>query len=243
MYDSGFDFKSLSHPLKATGYLQLNKMVRLPSPVVDSTVSFAAGALYSTTGDLFKWQRSIAAKKIISPDSWKKALTIEKDHYGYGLIIDSVHGKLRIYHGGGIHGFNALTVYFPQEDYTVILLSNVNTPFLGPVSNGLASIAFGLPYSIPEENREITLTAAETSVFTGVYEITPSFSITISLKGDNLFGQATGQMAFQLFPKSPVRFFLKAVDAEVEFYRDDKGMVTHLVLFQNGTELKGKKIQ
>ncbi len=31
-------------------------------------------------------------------------------------------------------------------------------------------------------------------------------------------------------------FFLKVVDAQVEFFKDDKGNVTHLVLHQGGHE-------
>ena len=55
--------------------------------------------------------------------------------------------------------------------------------------------------------------------------------------------QATGQEKFEVFAETKTRFFLKVVDAQIEFYKDDTGKVTHLVLFQGGQKLEGKKIK
>ena len=46
--------------------------------------------------------------------------------------------------------------------------------------------------------------------------------------------QATGQPKFPLNAESESKFFLTMVDAEVEFFKNDKGEVTHMVLHQNG---------
>lgn len=51
--------------------------------------------------------------------------------------------------------------------------------------------------------------------------------------------QATHQPMFPVFPESTTKFFLKVVDAEVEFVSDDTGRVTHAVFHQNGHEFKG----
>ncbi|MGH9849424.1 MAG: serine hydrolase, partial [Blastocatellia bacterium] len=60
--------------------------------------------------------------------------------------------------------------------------------------------------------------------------------------GDSLMTQATGQPKFELFPESETRFFLKVVEAQVTFVKDDKGAVTHLILHQGGDQ-KAKKIK
>jgi hypothetical protein len=44
-----------------------------------------------------------------------------------------------------------------------------------------------------------------------------------------------------LFAESETKFFLKEVDAEVEFVKNDKGQVTHLILHQGGQDVKGTK--
>jgi hypothetical protein len=53
--------------------------------------------------------------------------------------------------------------------------------------------------------------------------------------------QATNQPKFPLFAESETMFFLKLVDAQVEFFKDDKGNVTHLVLHQGGHDGTGTK--
>jgi len=78
---------------------------------------------------------------------------------------------------------------------------------------------------------------------TGDYELAPGFIITILRRGDRLFSQATGQPEVELFPESETRFFLKVVDAQVDFSLDASGRVTALVLHQGGQDLPGKKIK
>jgi tetratricopeptide (TPR) repeat protein len=53
--------------------------------------------------------------------------------------------------------------------------------------------------------------------------------------------QATGQPKFPLFAESDTKFFLKVVDAEVEFFKNEKGEVTYLMLHQNGRDTKAVK--
>ena len=69
----------------------------------------------------------------------------------------------------------------------------------------------------------------------------PNFDIVMTLEGGQLMTQATGQSKFPLFAESETKFFLKVVDAEVEFFKNDKGDVTHLILHQGGQEMKGMK--
>lgn len=65
--------------------------------------------------------------------------------------------------------------------------------------------------------------------------------ITILRRGDKLISQATGQPEVELFPESETKFFLKVVDAQVDFVRDASGRVTGLVLHQGGLDLPAKK--
>ena len=54
-----------------------------------------------------------------------------------------------------------------------------------------------------------------------------------------LSAQATNQPKFPIFPESETKFFLKVVDAQIEFLKNDKGDVTFLVLHQGGRDTKG----
>lgn len=46
-----------------------------------------------------------------------------------------------------------------------------------------------------------------------------------------------------LFAEARDKFFLKVVDAQIEFRRDSTGAVTGLTLFQNGNALPGTRIR
>jgi hypothetical protein len=59
----------------------------------------------------------------------------------------------------------------------------------------------------------------------------------VTLEGDHLMTQLTGQPKFPLFAESENKFFLKVVDAQVEFVRDAKGAVASLILHQGGRDL------
>ena len=72
MSHSGFDFTHLQDRYKTTGYFSLADTSAKTAPIVDSTLAYSAGALYSTVGDLFKWERAIYTNKILRPESWKQ---------------------------------------------------------------------------------------------------------------------------------------------------------------------------
>jgi hypothetical protein len=65
--------------------------------------------------------------------------------------------------------------------------------------------------------------------------------MVVSLKGDQLITQITGQPEVPIFAESETTFFPKVVDAEIEFFKNDKGQVTHLVLHQGGEDHKAIK--
>jgi CubicO group peptidase (beta-lactamase class C family) len=89
------------------------------------------------------------------------------------------------------------------------------------------------------ERQAITLPRATLEPFVGTYELMPGFDLAITLEGDQLMGQATGQAKLPLFAEAETKFFLKVVDAQVEFFKDANGVVTHLILHQGGRNTKG----
>lgn len=61
--------------------------------------------------------------------------------------------------------------------------------------------------------------------------------VTVKQVHDRLFVQLTGQAEVRVFPMSPTRFFYRNADAEIEFEKDDNGVVTGVVLHQGGEYL------
>jgi CubicO group peptidase (beta-lactamase class C family) len=77
--------------------------------------------------------------------------------------------------------------------------------------------------------------------YTGVYELVPGVNIEITRDGKQLFGQATGQSKFEIFARSNTDFFLKVVDAQIQFNTDAEGKV-RLTLYQSGQVMEGKRL-
>lgn len=88
---------------------------------------------------------------------------------------------------------------------------------------------------------EVPVSENTLTKYIGVYELAPGFDITITLEDGKLMSQATGQDKFQLFPESETRFFLKVVDAQIEFIKNDAGKFDSFMLYQNGNEIPGKR--
>lgn len=96
---------------------------------------------------------------------------------------------------------------------------------------------------MPAERTEITIEPTVFDPYVGEYELVPGFVIKVWREDAAFKAQATGQPAFDIYSESESRFFLKVVDALIEFKRDDQGAVSGLILFQGGREMPGKKIK
>lgn len=243
MEHSGFDFTHFKSTDKAIGYMVLNEELKTIAPIVDSSISYSAGSLYSTVDDLYKWERGIYSNKILKQDSWKIAFSPYKNKYGYGWMIDTLYGKLINTHGGGIHGFNSNLLRIPQEEIVIILLNNKSNPFLSEITKGIAAILLDQKYELPVERLQIAVADSILQQYAGVYELTPAFKITITLQDHNLQAQATGQSPAAIYPQKDNLFFYKVVDAQIEFFKAPDGKIDKLVLYQNGRQIEGKKIQ
>lgn len=77
--------------------------------------------------------------------------------------------------------------------------------------------------------------------YVGEYELDPAFIITVTKEGQQMKAQATGQPQFDIFPKSENEFYLKVVEAQLVFNKNDEGKVESVTLFQGGREMTGKK--
>jgi CubicO group peptidase (beta-lactamase class C family) len=202
------------------------------------SIPHAAGALYSTTEDLLRWEQGLFGGKLISPASLAKMITPYKGDYALGVAVQTAGGRKVIQHGGGIDGFNTFLAYYPDTRLTVAVLANINGQTPNQIAGKLADLAHGVAVQLTSERKEIALPVATLSTYVGTYEVGPGVTMTIALAGDRLTTQLTGQQAFPIFAESETKFFLKAVEAQLEFVKDAGGAVTHAVMYQNGRERK-----
>lgn len=243
MTHSGFDFTDLKSADKTTGYFVLNTHDTMKAPIVDSTVSFSAGAIYSTTGDLYRWSQALENNTILSASEQTEAYTPVKNNYGYGWGIDSINGKTRVGHNGGIPGYITTISRIPADDVTIILLSNASNQIIQKISNDIYAILYNQKYEVPKQRKAVNLDEQTMQQYNGQYELKPGLIVTINAKDSVLIATPTGQGDKTLYAEKKDFFFEKEEDVQLDFTRNDKNEVDGFIFHQSGREVRVKKIK
>lgn len=142
-----------------------------------------------------------------------------------------------VFHNGGTGGFRSFAGFDPEQKRAIVILVNSTNAADDLGLHWLNSI-----YPLKTIKKTVQLDSNTLSKYVGVYEIAPQFKITISLEGESLMLQATGQPKVKLHAEGQDKFFLKVVDARIEFANDKEGKIEKLTLYQSGAALEGKKI-
>ena len=90
--------------------------------------------------------------------------------------------------------------------------------------------------------KEIVVDEKILESYVGKYELAPGFILTVSRAGNQMKTQATGQPEVLIYPKSENVFYLKVVEAQLTFNKNEDGDVESVTLHQGGQEIVGKKL-
>ncbi len=241
MTDTGIDSNAAIIPQRAQGYTPSKQGIH-HSGYISMTIPLSAGAIYSTTGDLLKWEQALYGGKLLTPASLTKMTTPFKSDYAFGLSVRTVDGHKLITHNGGIEGFNTSLNYYPDDKLVVIVLGNLNGGAPDQIANNLGKVALGQTVTLPSERKEVSVSPTILADYAGTYQMSPTLNNVISVKDGHLTTKLGNQPAIDLFAESETKFFLKLVDAQIEFFRDPTThAVTHLTIYQNGTTHDAKK--
>jgi hypothetical protein len=243
MNQSGYDSNSRIIKNRAAGYArQAGNTVN--AAYMDMTIPYAAGALYSTTEDLLRWDRALYTDMLVSQKSRDEMFTPDKGGYGYGWSIAKRFDRQAIAHGGGIYGFATHLTRFPGDRVTVIVLSNVEGASAGRIANDLAAVVFGAPYEIPKPRKSITVEPAVLEQYVGQYKVaSPPIDIIVTRDNAKLVAQFAGRLKIALAAESETTFFSTDVSAQMTFLKDAAGKVTGLTLRMDGGELPAQKVK
>lgn len=171
MKDSGYDHFGEILPKRATGYEQDLGGVE-NAPYLDMSLPYAAGSLYSTVEDLYKWDQALYTDKLISNELKEKLFTPNLEHYGYGWDIRTIPadepgaGQTAISHGGGINGFNTLETRLIGDHDLIVIFNNTPGANLGEMAKGVRAILYGKEPAAPK--RDLGRDLGETLVNRGV---------------------------------------------------------------------------
>lgn len=152
MKDSGYDHPRNILKNRATGYTKEGDSVKNNSYYWEMDTPFAGGSQYSSVEDLYRWSQALDTEKLLSKKSLDAMFTPHspEDHfwhgptnYGYGWRISRLFNRRLVWHVGEIGGFLSYIGRYPQDNVTIIILSNREDSFVRLASRDLAAIVFG----------------------------------------------------------------------------------------------------
>ena len=131
MFDTGLDQNGLQLRNRAFGYERHFGPTYVPGPHLDLTHIYSAGAMYSTTEDLFRWSEAMSSETLFPRQIRDQVFAPGIGNWGYGWFItkipQGVHGsgatqeEMR----GDLPGnFFCSISRFPETDAVIIVLRN-----------------------------------------------------------------------------------------------------------------------
>ncbi len=116
---------------KASGYTsQFGQNEFLKKNEYYLTKASPAGFYYSTIEDLFKFSKALRSYKLLNEETTGLMLEPKvkgyNTHLGYGIDIDNRYNQTIIGHSGGWYGIHAEVMDFTEDNYTVVILSNID---------------------------------------------------------------------------------------------------------------------
>lgn len=199
-----------------------------------------AGTLYSDAHDLLVYLKanmgidatplSVAMRLAHTPR--RAASHLGRVGLGW-LTTPSPDGDI-IWHNGAVGGYSAFFGFRADGKCGVVVLANSLEAAQDVTELGMAALSQNLPVPTIINAKAIVLPSNLLEGYAGKYTLAPGFVLTVFLKGDQLYGQATGQGAFPLDASARDAYFNKMAGIRIDFRRNAKGTVDALVLHQLG---------
>jgi CubicO group peptidase (beta-lactamase class C family) len=258
----GIDLPSASVPTPAVVEhlalpydLQDNKPIPVPQVRYDV---YSAGDIYLRAQDMARFLAAqlnggvFRGTRILSEASAHEMQRRQfaDEGYGLGTGVSESGGHEYLSHSGAIPGFNSISLGEPATRTGVYIMSNSgqSSKAIGPLARLAMSLMRGenpppLPGFAARTFTEVAIDTATFDAYVGRYELAPGFVLTVSRDGPDFYLQATGQQRIRMFASSEVDFFLRAVEADLTFGRDEpNGPVTHMI-FRQGQERRANRIR
>jgi len=234
MNDTGLDADDLILAKRAQGYKR-GKDGLAVARSESMSVPWAAGSLYSTTGDLLRWERALFGGKVLSAASLQAMTTPGKGDYAMGLVISTRDGQKLIWHNGGIEGYHAYLGYLPQAAITIVVLANVETEAPDILGGQLLDVALGKSVVLDSERKAAPISEAELAEFEGAYDFSSTVPIIFARSGDVLLlktGNHETPMLYEGVKAGHPTFYVAPLYLEIEFVPGPKGEIGSLILRQ-----------
>lgn len=244
MTNSGFDFKNLNNPYKTTAYSVFQNQNKKLASLYDSTGPFAAGSIYSTVGDLYKYYEGLSRYQVISQASFERATTPGKTNPGYGYgwqLNNQILNKKVISHSGGAAGFRSNFAMIPQDSLCIVILNNHENASPEYLTKRIIEMLNNVSF---EWIKEVKLSAKALRPLTGLFTIEYPRSMLVStfIRDGRLAISVDGQGEGLLLSKDATTFVHEEAEATLQFDRQEKDTYTEILITQGNRQMVGKRV-
>jgi len=139
MLSSGSDGPEITIEPRALGYVR-TETGTADAPPMYLPVLTGGGNLFSSADDMLLWDAALTNGELLSKEGYERIYTTEKQNFAYGWMVREVNGRRQISHSGGIPGFNAFILRYPDQELCVVVLSNIQPTRVGRFANELANL-------------------------------------------------------------------------------------------------------
>jgi serine-type D-Ala-D-Ala carboxypeptidase/endopeptidase len=212
----------------------------------DYDVLAGSGALRSTAADLMLFVQA----QINPPDRLKSAIEmthVERHKIGPGGSVAMawlIKPDGQTYrHDAGSAGYTTYVSFNTARKTGFVVLIDSAGTLMDQIGDRLEHMLSGDAVQPIPVHRAITLDSKTLDEYVGNYEVLRGVKMTIAHQGDEMTAQLPGQAPLRLYAEAKDKFFVRVVDATLDFERGDQGQITACTLHRGGRDLKGKKVE
>jgi CubicO group peptidase (beta-lactamase class C family) len=225
------------------------------SPLQYATVG--ASSLFTTVEDLARWDRNFGDGRVGGRDVLARMLETgklnngEKLNYACGLELGEYRGLKTVKHNGHSAGYRASIVRFPDQRFSVIVLSNLSSSDAEGMARKVADLYLSdkLAPRVPAAERkpdsrtEVKVDPKVYDAYAGDFQTSEGRVVTFSTDNGRLMLHEGRRKRIRLLPSSETDFFLRDLSVELSFVKGKDDSVDRVILRRDGREEAATRVR
>jgi CubicO group peptidase (beta-lactamase class C family) len=207
----------------------------------------AADGLWTTPSDLAKYiiemQLSLEGKsnKVLSKAFTQAMLTPTMENAALGVFIDT-RGAMKYFgHGGSNQGFRCQYYGSMESGYGVIVMINSDNGAIIPeILNSVATVYNWKDFSGQKVKQPVPVPVDTLTTYVGTYAL-EGIKLKIIQKENTLYLVQDEAPATRMYFTSNTDFFIREVNAELQFQKNARGVVDTILIKQSGRTFKASR--
>lgn len=214
------------------GYQIVNDELR-KAEFMSMSHTYAGGDILTNIEDLSKLINAIRDGLFVSDSMLKrcfKPYALNDGtliNYGYGWFIGELDQIPFVYHGGGVYGFVAHNMYFPQQEIYIAILRNCVDPYTSHPTHAIGDMIAGIMLEIettPNPQIAIELPPVQLMKYTGIYKLKNGGKRKITFENSKLYYESPPRKSenpwdrTQILPSSAYDFFARGKKSTITFH-------------------------